>query len=691
MTTWKDDYTRSRALVVDTYDIDDIIGRKDGVPIDGDGGGATSSGGAEITQTTFYSVTSGTYNIVTHESDPDFKRMVQVYGDAPGYEGLTDTTLDFDEADEADYSQEDAALGTDFTDGVVRLHASVGASEFTEKSEFYADDLVVSAHIGYAVALSGDTAILASRDADPGAVENAGAAYVFTTSDEGTTWSQQQKLEADNPTSEDRFGFAVAIRGNICAITCPGDDTAGSFNFGGVYVWKRVSTTWSIQQKIFPGDLVNADQLGDSISMSSDSTTMAIGCMNSDPGALSAAGAVYIYVTADGGDTWTFEQKLIASDKAASDRFGWAVGVDGDKCIVGVRYRHTSGQADSGAVYTFTRSGTTWTQEEILTANTPEANAAYGYSVSIDGNLMVVGCYGEDAVNVNSGTAYLYKTTDGGATWVQKHRVLASDAVTGDLLGYTVAIGGNLALIGSNSIDPGGLANAGAVYAFSTSDSGDTWTEDQKLIPPDIEAGDSFGKAAAIDGTLAIISAYYSHPEATVDAGSAYAYKYGPVESFVTGPFYVATTDTNHIDLASKAHINSVTIDNTEPTNTTLGALISFDGRSTWKYWDGDSFEDHAGITTTSGWSTVSGIEAGLTNYTVTSGTSYLDLAFLLETTSSGVTPSVDLVTMDYDGANFYKRLSNTEYGIDCITATNTSIVKLTSGTDSSVKVNILL
>ena len=109
---------------------------------------------------------------------------------------------------------------------------------------------------------------------------------------------------------------------------------------------------------------------------------------------------------------WTQVAKLTASDGAADDRFGWSVSIDGDTVAIGAYYDDDKGSG-SGSAYVFTRvtagdltSG--WTQVAKLTADDGAANDWFGFSVSIDGNTMVIGAHGDDARGSNSGSCLLY-------------------------------------------------------------------------------------------------------------------------------------------------------------------------------------------------------------------------------------------------------------------------------------------
>jgi uridylate kinase len=105
-------------------------------------------------------------------------------------------------------------------------------------------------------------------------------------------------------------------------------------------------------------------------------------------------------------------RKLIASDKAASDSFGYSVSMnsDGSRVVIGAGAADPGGTTDAGAAYVFSRSGINWTQEFKLTASDKAASDYFGQSVSMnsDGSRVVVGAYGADPGG----------TTDAGAAYV---------------------------------------------------------------------------------------------------------------------------------------------------------------------------------------------------------------------------------------------------------------------------------
>ncbi len=153
-------------------------------------------------------------------------------------------------------------------------------------------------------------------------------------------------------------------------------------------------------------------------------------------------------------------------------------------------------------------------------------------------------------------------------------------------------------------------------------------------------------------------------------------------------PYYVTTSDQNQVLLGDVDTLNSLSITNSVPANTALGCLVSFDGRTTWKTITSGVLTTHPGLTDKTNWAPISEMEATLTNLDTTN-ISTLDFAFLLSTTDSSVTPSVNQVTLNYDEIGIYEQASDADYEVKIISATETSISKLSTGTQASIKINV--
>ena len=182
-------------------------------------------------------------------------------------------------------------------------------------------------------------------------------------------------------------------------------------------------------------------------------------------------------------------QKLVASDS-----FGWSVSMDGNYAIIGAP-DDDGNEPASGSAYIFTRSGTTWTQKAKLLASDGATDDNFGYSVSIDGDYAIIGAYRDDS---NRGAAYIFKRT--GTSWAEEDKLTASDGTTGDIFGGSVSIDGDYALIGVPGDD-----GTGSAYVFKRD--GTNWNEQDKLLASDGAEYDLFGGTVSIDGDYAIIGA----------------------------------------------------------------------------------------------------------------------------------------------------------------------------------------
>ena len=188
----------------------------------------------------------------------------------------------------------------------------------------------------------------------------------------------------------------------------------------------------------------------------------------------------------------SFEQlvKMTASDAALDDRFGRSVAVDGDTIVIGAY----GDDDETGAVYVLRASD----GEELakLTAADAAPGDQFGWSVAIAGDTIVVGANTAGT----GGAAYVFRTSDGGATYGQVAKLTVSDAAYDDNFGYSVAMDGDTVVVGAYSKNSG----EGAVYVLRTTD-GATYVEVAKLTASDAESGDQFGFSVAIDGHTIVV------------------------------------------------------------------------------------------------------------------------------------------------------------------------------------------
>ncbi|MEE9294884.1 MAG: hypothetical protein V3W34_07995 [Phycisphaerae bacterium] len=212
-------------------------------------------------------------------------------------------------------------------------------------------------------------------------------------------------------------------------------------------------------------------------------------------------------------------EKLTASDATAHDEFGRSVGADGAVVVVGALLDDI-GALSSGSAYVYRFDGLSWQEEQKLTPSKPSTGAHFGASVAVSGNVILIGSPFDDAAALSAGSAYLYRFD--GDTWNEEQRLLAPDASSHDLFGQTVAIDGDVVLVAA-ILDNAGANNTGSAYVYRYD--GSTWVFEQKLVPDDVARDDRVGYGLAVSGDAAVITSRFDDAMG-VASGSAYVYRF---------------------------------------------------------------------------------------------------------------------------------------------------------------------
>jgi hypothetical protein len=182
---------------------------------------------------------------------------------------------------------------------------------------------------------------------------------------------------------------------------------------------------------------------------------------------------------------WSERQKLTASDAAASDFFGGAVGISGDTVAVGAMLHDGSAGSNAGAAYVFGRSLDAWSERQKLTASDPSAWAQLGNALSLAGETLVVGALADRPVPGGAaGSAYVYVRE--GTSWTEQAKLRASGGAGGDDFGVSVSLAGDTALIGNSLDDTVDGTDAGSASVRVRA--GSSWSE-QQLLPPAVPTG----------------------------------------------------------------------------------------------------------------------------------------------------------------------------------------------------------
>ncbi|MCX6663143.1 MAG: FG-GAP repeat protein [Euryarchaeota archaeon] len=340
---------------------------------------------------------------------------------------------------------------------------------------------------GCSVSLDGDTALKgAPYDDDNG--DLSGSVYVYTRT--GTTWTQQAKLLPSDGAANGLFGDSVSLSGDTALIlgygsvyvftrtgaiwtqqqkliTSDGGVFDGSISLDGdtalvqgyqcVYVFTRTGTTWAQQAKLTASEIGYSDWFGYSVSLDGDTALV---------GSWFVFGMGYVYVFTRNGTIWTQQAKFTGS-YVDVDAFGSSVSLSGDTALIGAEWDNEKAE-DAGAAYVYTRTGTTWTEQAILTALDNRPWGYFGRLVSLDGDTALIGD--------SYGHAYVF--TRNGTTWIQQAKLTTSDIGSSNSFGWSISLDGDTALIGtvwSKHI----IGGHGFAYVFTRT--GTTWKQQGKF------------------------------------------------------------------------------------------------------------------------------------------------------------------------------------------------------------------
>ncbi|MCH8153323.1 MAG: hypothetical protein IH830_13235 [Planctomycetes bacterium] len=397
-----------------------------------------------------------------------------------------------------------------------------GQCQANELAKLTACDAAAGDEFGISVSISGDVAVIGARwDDDGGPVS--GSAYVYRLNRATGEWEEEAKLTASDAAPSDEFGRSVSICNEVVVIGARFDDDGGSTS-GSAYVYRFNGSGWVEEAKLTASDAAANDLFGISVSISGD--VAVIGALyDSDDGFHSGSAYVYRF----DGAIWVEEAKLTASDAAEGDLFGRSVSISGDVAVIGAFLDDDAG-LDSGSAYVYRFDGRDWVEEAKLTASDATADDHFGGSVSVSAELAVIGAILDSDGGSHSGSAYVFRFN--GSGWVEEAKLTASDAAAFDWFGWSVSVRGDIAVIGARfDVDSDPRFDSGSVYVFKEPPGG--WvdmTETAKLTASDAGSFDNFGFSVSISGDMALMGAWHDDDVCPGDppncnSGSAYVFR----------------------------------------------------------------------------------------------------------------------------------------------------------------------
>ncbi|MCH7793252.1 MAG: hypothetical protein IID31_13350 [Planctomycetes bacterium] len=404
-----------------------------------------------------------------------------------------------------------------------------GQCEAHERVKLNASSPEVGSNYGRAVAAFGDLIVIGARGSTFVSLDGA----VFVHRLQSGSWIEQARLIRPPGPGGFRFGHAVAVHGDTIVVGAP-FESIGGVATGVAYVYRFDGSTWSWQATLTASTGAVDDKFGDAVSIYGE--VVVIGASGKD-GAGIDSGSAYIYRF--DGSAWVEEIELHSSNGGERDAFGSAVSISGDVAVVGAwnndNTGRTSGGDGRGAAYVFRFDGQEWSEEARLVSADPAPGErdGFGQAVSLDGNVLLVGTRPSSKAGLNiypAGSAYVFRNVAG--RWASEAKLVAHDGFGNDRFGYSVSLKGDVAVIGTPWVTMGTncpcrcpwarSCRDGAAYLFRRDGAG--WTERAKLTSSDLGEDDYFGTSVAVTETFAVAGAFGHDVPNRPSIGAAYVF-----------------------------------------------------------------------------------------------------------------------------------------------------------------------
>ena len=334
----------------------------------------------------------------------------------------------------------------------------------------------------------------------------------------GQTACEAGRLTASDSGAFESFGYAVGVCDDTALIGAHWDREIGT-EAGAAYIFKldRPRQAWVESQKLLASDGAAWNDFGHALAMDGELAAIAAHAHLHE----GAPGGGSVYIFRHEASSWIEEQELFASDGELLDGFAVSVSISGDVAVIGAPADDDAG-TNFGASYVFRydAKSQTWVEQQKLLA--PNGGWAFGGAVAIDGDLVVIGADSHVNDEVTLGSAYVFRLH--GSTWVEEQELLPSADAGSAAFGSSVSIRGDVILIGARS------EGYGSAYVFrydGEAPPGSRWVLEQKLLASDPNGIEQFGKSVAVDGDTVVIGAWVSNAGGP-GSGAAYVFRFNP-------------------------------------------------------------------------------------------------------------------------------------------------------------------
>ncbi|MBT5910414.1 MAG: tandem-95 repeat protein, partial [Opitutae bacterium] len=371
---------------------------------------------------------------------------------------------------------------------------------------------------GISMSVLGNQVLVGSNGESRNGLSNTGSAHLFERDLNGE-WLPVQAFRASSPDAGGRLGRDVSLWDNMVVAGAPGHDSVAGLK-GAAYVFEKNSTSWSQTAKLSPSDGAIHDYFGQSVSARAN--RVLVGAHMADSGGVSAAGAAYIFEKSGNG-TWLEKTKLVPGDSLANGHYGVSVSLDGDLALVGASGSNNANGVSTGAAYLIGRTESdTWVQITKLTPDDGVANDQFGQSVKLDGNFSYVGARLRDEGGVqDTGAVYVFQRLSNGQ-WVQQAKITPGNAGAEGYFGQSLDVRDNRLLVGApGKIGDHAKSNPGYAYFFERDGNGN-WIQKAKFVGYDGLSDDEMGFDVALG--VSIFAGAPLRDDRGEDSGGAYVF-----------------------------------------------------------------------------------------------------------------------------------------------------------------------
>jgi len=325
---------------------------------------------------------------------------------------------------------------------------------------FTAPATAANDRFGSSMSLRAQTLVVGSPMRTVGSLFSAGSASIFRyePGSDALDWVHEAELLSPQPGATEQFGNAVATDGVDTIVVGNAADSLLGNGVGSAHVYRRRDGEWIFAQTLLPEAPAPTASFGRSVAI--DRGRIAVGA----PGSLgpSGIGAVYLFRNEDG--TWVLEQKL--DSPSLGDYFGRDVSMAGDTLVVGAPLDDQRA-IDAGALHVYRLGDKGWSHDAKLVAEIANAADRLGWSVAVEGTVIAAGAYVADGDVANSGAAHLF--ADSAGEWTERARLLDPNGSSLDAFGWSLAISGQRLLVAAPAMDAPGPSTGGGALLFDVS------------------------------------------------------------------------------------------------------------------------------------------------------------------------------------------------------------------------------